>query len=340
MAAPKSIALVTRATRQAVLLRRHVTPGAAKFLLQRAFHRAYLMAPQTYGSAADVQREAAALAAAEAEAAAEARRYEVEDIAYQESLRRLRAALPREVPIQELEREQVPTYDFWNTLAVVVVGPDGLVANTAKYVGGLPIIGVNPDPTRIDGVLLPYTIDRAASAVKQVLAGRARYRPVTLARVTLNDGQEMLAFNDFYLGASSLVSSRYLLRVRGQAEQQSSSGLLVVTGVGSTGWLSSIFNMAVGLARYCGYPEPARPAMQWEDRRLTWVVREPFISRQSGAELVIGCIEQREELVVESHMPSGGVIFSDGMEMDALEFNSGAIARFSVAEQQAQLVVP
>lgn len=338
MAASKSIALVTRATRQAMLLRRHVTPRWAEFHLRRAYLHSRL--PVRAGAVADVQREAQALAAAEAEAAAEARRYEEEDLAYRAALQRLRTLLPRDLPIHELDREQVPTYDFWNTVVVVVVGPDGLVANTAKYVGRLPIVGVNPDPTRIDGVLLPYTIDSAARAVQQVLAHRARYRPVTLARVVLNDGQEMLAFNDFYLGAASLVSSRYLLRVGAQAEQQSSSGLLVVTGVGSTGWLSSVFNMAAGLARYCGCGEPVRPAMQWEDRRLTWVVREPFISRQSSAELVFGCIEQGEELVVESHMPSGGVIFSDGMEMDSLEFNSGAIARFSVAEQQAQLVVP
>ena len=38
-------------------------------------------------------------------------------------------------------------------------------------------------------------------------------------------------------------------------------------------------------------------------------------------------IEHGEEIVVESLMPSGGVIFSDGIESDYLEFNAGAIGR-------------
>jgi hypothetical protein len=38
-------------------------------------------------------------------------------------------------------------------------------------------------------------------------------------------------------------------------------------------------------------------------------------------------------------MPSGGVIFSDGIEADALAFDSGALATISAAAQRTQLVV-
>jgi hypothetical protein len=38
-------------------------------------------------------------------------------------------------------------------------------------------------------------------------------------------------------------------------------------------------------------------------------------------------------------MPSGGVIFSDGIEVDALAFDSGAIATIGAAAQRTQLVV-
>jgi hypothetical protein len=38
-------------------------------------------------------------------------------------------------------------------------------------------------------------------------------------------------------------------------------------------------------------------------------------------------------------MPSGGVIFSDGVEADALDFNSGAIASIGAAAQRTKLVV-
>jgi len=38
-------------------------------------------------------------------------------------------------------------------------------------------------------------------------------------------------------------------------------------------------------------------------------------------------------------MPSGGAAFSDGMEADFLQFNSGATAIVRAAEQRARLVV-
>jgi hypothetical protein len=37
-------------------------------------------------------------------------------------------------------------------------------------------------------------------------------------------------------------------------------------------------------------------------------------------------------------MPQAGVIFSDGLESDFLEFNSGTIARIGVSPQRANLV--
>jgi len=79
--------------------------------------------------------------------------------------------------------------------------------------------------------------------------------------------------------------------------------------------------------------------LNWEDRRLVWAVREPFRSKTSGAELVAGFLEQGQELAVESLMPSGGVIFSDGIEADFIEFNSGTTAAFTISQQCARLVV-
>jgi len=69
-------------------------------------------------------------------------------------------------------------------------------------------------------------------------------------------------------------------------------------------------------------------------------VREPFASRHSSARIVAGTVDDHETLVVESLMPEHGVIFSDGIEEDFLEFNSGSMVRIGVARQQARLVTP
>jgi hypothetical protein len=117
--------------------------------------------------------------------------------------------------------------------------------------------------------------------------------------------------------------------------------VIVSTGVGATGWLSSLFNMAEGM---CAHFMPApvhleRPSLAWDAQQLVFVVREPFVSKTSQAEVVCGRITAGSPLVLESHMPSGGVIFSDGVEADYLEFNAGAVAQIGLAERQAKLVV-
>jgi hypothetical protein len=244
-----------------------------------------------------------------------------------------------DLPVQTVDRDFLPNFLFGPRDIVVTVGQDGLVANTAKYAVGLPIVAVNPDPQRIDGVLLPFRTDQARAAVRSVLHGNAAYREVTLAEALLADGQRLLAFNELFIGSRTHVSARYRLSVAGKSEPQSSSGVLVCTGAGSTGWLSSIFNMAAGVAAVFGAKPTAKTIrLNWEDPRLVYVVREPFVSKSSRAELVAGMLEPGGEIAIESDMPANGVIFSDGVEADALEFNAGAVARIKTAAGKARLV--
>lgn len=303
----KKIVIVTRRTRLQELVERFNTHSQAKFYIEHSG-----------GDFAD---------------------YEREDDAYRTALDLVRRSLDFELPHQLVDRALVPTYKFQKEDVVVTLGQDGLVANTAKYAGAQPIVAVNPEPTRFDGILLPFLPDQARTAVGQVLDAKAAFREVTLADATLNDGQRLLAFNDLFLGARSHVSALYRILRDNRSETQSSSGVLVSTGAGSTGWISSVFNMASGVTSFCSGRPVTGIRMPWEDRRLLYVVREPFISRHSQAGIVAGMLETGEELVLESLMPSGGAIFSDGMEADFLQFNSGSIVRVRAAEQRAHLVV-
>lgn len=267
--------------------------------------------------------------------------YEHEHDSYAQALSAVRQQAEQGLKIHYLDRELVPTYLFAPSDIVIALGQDGLVANVAKYVGEQPLIGVNPDPARFDGVLLPFQFDEVENALHAVIHGRARFRQVTLAEARLNDGQRLLAFNDLFIGAETHVSARYQISWASQTERHSSSGVLVATGAGSTGWLSSMYNMAEGML---GYAAERRgnaqwQSAQWEDQQLMFVVREPFASRHSQTGIVAGTIDDSTELVLESNMAAGGVIFSDGVESDRLAFNSGAIARIRVARERARLVV-
>ena len=85
---------------------------------------------------------------------------------------------------------------------------------------------------------------------------------------------------------------------------------------------------------------PRLPVLRlaWEDTRLVFVVREPFLSKSSGVRLGAGLVERGEEVQIESHMPEGGMIYADGIDTDVLAFNSGAVASIRAAARQAQLV--
>jgi NAD kinase len=267
--------------------------------------------------------------------------YEQEHEVYTNAVRRLRRELERfGCKLQSIDWTFLPTFVFGASDLVVTVGRDGLVVNTAKYLNGQPIVAVNPDPGRNDGILLPFLPTTAPGGVAGVLEGRASWHEITMAEVALNDGQHLLAVNDFYLGQRTHVSSRYSITLREQTERQSSSGVLVSTGAGSTGWLSSTQNMAAavgGLLR--GKPvKLPRLRLGWDDPRLAFVVREPFRSRWSDVQLAAGLLDAGEELRLESHMPDGGVIFSDGVEADALAFNAGAVATVRASERKTHLV--
>jgi len=55
-------------------------------------------------------------------------------------------------------------------------------------------------------------------------------------------------------------------------------------------------------------PKPLR--LDWEDERLVFVVREPFVSKTSRAGIVAGLITPKAELVLESRTPENGVILA------------------------------
>lgn len=265
--------------------------------------------------------------------------YEEEHERFHNSLRIIQKQLSSVLKTKIVEHEFLPNYIFSKKDLVVVVGQDGLVANTAKYVHDIPIIAINPDETRYDGVLLPFTTLDFFPAVEKVINGKYNSESVTMAEAKLNDGQRLLAFNDFFIGPDSHTSARYKITHKNRSERQSSSGIIVSTGAGSTGWLSSLFNMASGIYRkFSSFPPVEPQILEWSARELIFVVREPFVSKTSKAEIVADSIKEDEHLILESYMPSDGIIFSDGILSDFIRFNSGAIATIGVAPETAKLV--
>ncbi|MGE8364272.1 sugar kinase [Cupriavidus sp.] len=301
-AADRKVVLVTRKTRLEELLARYHSLAQARFYLEHLG-----------ADISDYQREHDTYLAAREQVAAVLSRY----------LRR-----------QVVDRQFLPNFLFGPDDIVVALGQDGLVANTMKYLNGQPLLGVNPDPARHDGVLLPFQAGDLARVLAEAMQDRRPARPVTMARAELSDQQVLYAVNDFFIGPRSHTSARYEVRLGTQCEVQSSSGVIVSTGLGSTAWLKSIVTGARAIAQA---DAPYQP-LPWDTDRLVFAVREPFPSRATDATLVYGDIPRGQQIVLRSLMPESGVIFSDGIEADFLQFNAGTEARIGVAERSGQLV--
>lgn len=264
--------------------------------------------------------------------------YELENSNFHDSLSSVQRQLSKVIKNKIVERSFLPSFLFSDKQVVVVIGQDGLVANTAKYVNAIPIVAVNPDIERFDGFLLPFNPDNFIDGVEGVIAGKFNSRMATLAEARLNDGQRLLAFNDLFIGAASHVSARYKISYGANTEEQSSSGILVSTQMGSTGWLSSVFNMTSAVHRFVEKDHAKKKMVKLKGDQLMFVVREPFRSKKTQTDLTAGILTGKARLVVESFMPTNGVIFSDGIEADFLNFNSGGIVTIGIAREKAKLV--
>jgi len=127
-----------------------------------------------------------------------------------------------------------------------------------------------------------------------------------------------------------LATVALVLAQRLRRERQSSSGVIISTGTGATGWTSSIVRQR-GIED--ALPSPA-------DRRLTYMVREPWPSVATGTDINFGFVNEGEEIELVSEMEEGGVIFGDGIESDFLEFNEGQTVKVTIARRTLNLVVP
>ncbi len=263
-------------------------------------------------------------------------RYETQHETYVRAKSQLKETLPRGVRAQWIERDILPTFQFGDADTVAALGPDGLVVNLAKYLRGQTVVAFNPDPQNIDGVLLSFRVAEAPAVWKRAGSGALPVRNVTMARAQTSDGQKLLAVNDLFLGAGNHVAARYKISYRGRAEAQISSGVIVSTGAGSTGWRRSI---VCGAHKLCGEGEPGENGYRFalDAPKLEFCVREPFESLASSADLVSGTIKRQETLDLVSQMPQGGVIFGDGVCEDFIEWNAGVEVKVGVADEILRL---
>jgi hypothetical protein len=237
--------------------------------------------------------------------------------------------IPRDWRRGRTRREELDRFLFETGDVVVAVGQDGLVANAAKYLQGQPVIGINPSPDRYPGVLVPHPPEASGELLLAEGQGHAEMQSRTMVEARLDDGQRVLALNEIFVGHASHQSARYRLRRDGREERQSSSGIIVATGTGATGWVRSIHQERKSSLEL---PNPTEPA-------LAFFVRETSPSPDSGTELSEGRLEGHDSLQTLSEMETGGVAFGDGIEADRVEIPWAQPLEISLAHTRLNLIL-
>lgn len=302
--APRAV-IVHRRTEYTELLEHHGTRGQAEFFLRSRGR-----------DIAEVEARHAAQTAAR---------------------RQVAAAVPPSWRRGEVERADLDRFLFDPEDVIICVGQDGLVANVAKYVDDQPVVGIDADPSRNPGVLVRHQpgetgrLLAVAEALRRAGGAGGPLRHLTMVEARSDDGQVVRALNEVYIGDPGHQTARYLLRAPGYdgvtTERQASSGLIVSTGTGSTGWCRSVWR-----ERQSALDLPAGEAPA-----LIWFTREAWPSPTTGTActegLLVGAV--RLELLVESERL---VVFGDGIETDSVALTWGQRLTIGMADRRLNLV--
>jgi hypothetical protein len=238
------------------------------------------------------------------------------------------AAIPPDWRRGLVERVDLPRFLFAPDDLIVVVGQDGLVANVAKYLADQVVIGIDPEPGRNPGVLVPHQPKATAGLLSAVVGPAPRIEALSMVTAVTDDGQELTALNEIYLGQPTHQTARYTLRVPGgPAEAQASSGLIVATGTGGTGWCRSAW-----LERHSALALPAPT-----ESRLAWFVREAWPSPATGTAFTEGSLAGSEVLEVTAESDQL-VLFGDGVESDTVPLTWGQTARLRISSRSLRLL--
>lgn len=240
------------------------------------------------------------------------------------------AAIPLDWRRGQVGRADLDRFVFGPEDVVVAVGQDGLVANVAKYLDGQAVIGINPEPDRNPGILVPHPPEAIAALLARVptIDADRDVQARAMVRGTTDDGQTLVALNEIYIGHHSHQSARYRIHTPdGSSERQSSSGVVVSTGTGSTGWCRSVWLQRRSTMQL---PGPG-------DSTLCWFVREAWPSPATGSDRTEGTLAPGQQLVVAAE--SDLVMFGDGIESDAITLAWGQRATLALADRRLRLLV-
>ena len=205
---------------------------------------------------------------------------------------------------------------------VIALGGDNYFQYVSHFIDRQMLIGVNSDTEKSEGALLPFTPDTLISFLPDLMKGNYSVEEWTRLQSILNGRKLPLALSEVFVGAKMNVGmSRYIMNVGSMQFEQKSSGLIVATGAGSTGWYDAAYQTAYG--------EPDHFAKT--QRVAKFIGREMFKGHLTDSSLRHGIIHPGDELIITSLMRNG-IVSTDASEKMMFPIKNGEQVKISLSD--------
>jgi NAD kinase len=207
--------------------------------------------------------------------------------------------------------------DFEGKDLIICVGGDGTVLNSSQYIRDrTPVLAVRSDKKSV-GALCEIDASEFEVALNRLLMDDFKLEEWSRVEGRFRN-KRLLALNEIYVGTRHSPSmARYELSFGGKREWQMSSGLVISSGTGSSGWYRNI------PGSQGKFPRTAK--------ELRFIVREHNIAARY--KLTRGTIRPDGKLVIRSKMNIDGAISFDGDAGKRMfDFNRGDTLEVRLAQ--------
>ncbi len=239
-----------------------------------------------------------------------------------ESVKKIEEIIRKKANLKKAKASDLQ-FNLFNVDLVVTAGGDGTFIRASHYIKNTPILGVNTEYEKSEGALTSVN-ENDVEKLKKIIKGN--FKIIERQRIEIvRNGilLDKIALNDVYIGSENQFhTSKYEIIFKGKKEEQRSSGVLVASGSGSHAW----------------YKSAGGSPFHYGEKKLKFLVREPYFGRLFKPEILKGEIKENEELEIISRRYQGGCITLDSSS--TYYFNFGDRAKIKISRYPLKVLVP
>ncbi len=221
-----------------------------------------------------------------------------------------------------VNRDGLNKYIINNYDLIIAVGGDNHFQYVSHFLENTPILGINSDPSRSDGALMMVSSEELEKILPNILRDYFEIENWTRLKISIDNKEiDELAISEIFIGEERRFNmSRNIIKVNGKSEEQKSSGLIIATGVGSTGWYNSA----------CRYLFQEGDIFSKSLKEARFLLTEPHNGRLSSLKMTNGSIGEDEEIEIISLSDSSAYISIDSLKL--IKLREGAKIKISIGE--------